>query len=170
MKLPLLTLLLRCFHDQSHPPLLRCRPAHGSPALWPRPWCAATAAERRPIVVWNITRRCNLKCLHCYQDSDSRHYPGELDWQQCQGVVDDLAQFKVPALLLSGGEPMIHPRFFELAEYATGRGLRLTLSTNGTLIRRRKGTRSKTSAFPTSASRSMAWAARTTTSAGARRL
>ncbi len=94
----------------------------------------STAAERRPIVVWNITRRCNLKCLHCYQDSDAKHYPGELDWKQCQNVIDDLAQFKVPALLLSGGEPMIHPRFFELAKYATGHGLRLTLSTNGTLI------------------------------------
>ena len=55
-------------------------------------------------------------------------------WKEQTDLVDDLAQFKVPALLLSGGEPMIHPRFFELAEYAAGKGLRLTLSTNGTLI------------------------------------
>jgi radical SAM protein with 4Fe4S-binding SPASM domain len=93
-----------------------------------------TAAARKPIVVWNITRRCNLKCIHCYSDSDAREYPGELTWEQCQGVVDDLASFGVPGLLLSGGEPLIHPRFFDLARYARSKGLRLTLSTNGTLI------------------------------------
>lgn len=93
-----------------------------------------TAAERRPIVVWNITRRCNLKCLHCYSNSDARFYPGELNWEQMERVVDDLAQFKVPAVLLSGGEPTIHPKFFELARLIRNKGLRLTVSTNGTLI------------------------------------
>lgn len=95
-----------------------------------------TAAGRKPIVVWNITRRCNLKCIHCYSDSDAREYPGELTWEQCQAVVDDLASYGVPGLLLSGGEPLIHPRFFDLARYARSKGLRLTLSTNGTLIDR----------------------------------
>ena len=104
---------------------LRYGQGHGAPR---------TAAERRPIVVWNITRRCNLKCVHCYSDSEAREYPGELTWDQCCSVVDDLAEFGVPAVLLSGGEPLIHPRFFDLAAYARGRGLRLTLSTNGTLI------------------------------------
>lgn len=118
--------LTRLYCDVAQPmDHLRYGRGHGSPA---------SAAERRPIVVWNITRRCNLKCVHCYQDSDSKFYPGELSWEQCQAVVDDLADYKVPALLLSGGEPTIHPKFFELAEYATGKGLRLTLSTNGTLI------------------------------------
>jgi len=93
-----------------------------------------SASERKPVVVWNITRRCNLKCVHCYSDSTARHYPGELDWEQCQSVIDDLADFGVPGLLLSGGEPLIHPRFFDIAEYAASNGLRLTLSTNGTLI------------------------------------
>lgn len=104
---------------------LRYGMGHGAPA---------TAAERRPIVVWNITRRCNLKCVHCYSDSDARDYPGELSWEQCRAVIDDLADFGVPGLLLSGGEPLIHPRFFDLARYARERGLRLTISTNGTLI------------------------------------
>lgn len=117
---------------------LRYGRGHGAPT---------TAAERRPIVVWNITRRCNLKCLHCYQDSDSKFYPGELDWDQCVSVVDDLARFKVPALLLSGGEPMIHPKFCELAEYATSKGLHLTLSTNGTLIDAGKAQRLKDIGF-----------------------
>jgi len=131
--------LTRLYCDVAQPmDHLRYGRGHGAPT---------TAAERRPIVVWNITRRCNLKCLHCYQDSDSKFYPGELDWNQCVGVVDDLAQFKVPALLLSGGEPMIHPKFFELAEYATSKGLRLTLSTNGTLIDAEKAQRLKDIGF-----------------------
>lgn len=104
---------------------LRYGMGHGAPA---------SAAERRPIVVWNITRRCNLKCMHCYSDSDAREYPGELSWEQCRAVIDDLAAFRVPGLLLSGGEPLIHPHFFDLARYARERGLRLTISTNGTLI------------------------------------
>jgi len=97
---------------------------------------AKTAAERRPVVVWNITRRCNLKCIHCYSDSEPANYQGELSFEECQGVIDDLAGFGVPAVLLSGGEPLTHPRFFELARYARSQGLRLTLSTNGTLLRK----------------------------------
>jgi radical SAM protein with 4Fe4S-binding SPASM domain len=104
---------------------LRYGHGHGAPN---------SAAERKPIVVWNITRRCNLKCIHCYSDSDAREYPGELTWEQCQGVIDDLTSYGIPALLLSGGEPLIHPRFFDIAGYAREKGLKLTLSTNGTLI------------------------------------
>jgi radical SAM protein with 4Fe4S-binding SPASM domain len=106
---------------------LRYGQGHGAPR---------SSGERRPIVVWNITRRCNLRCVHCYSDSDSRYYPGELNWDEMRDVVDDLAAFRVPALLLSGGEPLIHPRFFQLARYAREREMRLTLSTNGTLINR----------------------------------
>lgn len=104
---------------------LRYGQGHGAPRA---------AGERRPIVVWNITRRCNLRCIHCYSDSDAREYPGELTFDECRTVVDDLKQFGVPGLLLSGGEPLIHPRFFDLAAYARQQDLRLTLSTNGTLI------------------------------------
>lgn len=117
---------------------LRYGHGHGAPRA---------AAERKPIVVWNITRRCNLKCVHCYSDSDAREYPGELTWEQCVAVVDDLAEYGVPAVLLSGGEPLIHPRFFELAGYARSKGLRLTLSTNGTLIDRETALRLKALEF-----------------------
>ncbi|MBI5801260.1 MAG: radical SAM protein [Verrucomicrobia bacterium] len=117
---------------------LRYGQGHGAPP---------SAAGRKPIVVWNITRRCNLKCIHCYSDSDAREYPGELTWDQCCSVVDDLAEFGVPAVLLSGGEPLIHPRFFDLASYARGKGLRLTLSTNGTLIDRAAAQRLKDTGF-----------------------
>ncbi|MGD7652840.1 MAG: radical SAM protein [Verrucomicrobiales bacterium] len=92
------------------------------------------ARERKPIIVWNITRTCNLRCVHCYSDSAAAQYPGELTWEQMETVVEDLADYGVPSLLLSGGEPMIHPRFNDLVDKATELGLKLTISTNGTLI------------------------------------
>jgi Fe-coproporphyrin III synthase len=104
---------------------------------------AATARGRRPIVVWNITRTCNLRCVHCYSDSMAARYPGELNWEQMEEVVKDLADYRIPSLLLSGGEPMIHPRFFDLVDLATEAGLKLTISTNGTLITPEKAARLK---------------------------
>lgn len=104
---------------------------------------AASASERRPIVVWNLTRTCNLKCLHCYSDSEAMRYPGELDTQQCKQVLADLAEFRVPAVLFSGGEPLVRPDLFELAEHARTLGLHVVLSTNGTLIDRRAAERFK---------------------------
>ncbi|CQR70684.1 Antilisterial bacteriocin subtilosin biosynthesis protein AlbA [Sporomusa ovata DSM 2662] len=87
-----------------------------------------------PVVVWNSTRTCNLKCRHCYMDSDAKKYQGELTTNEAKQFIDDLAEFRVPVLLFSGGEPLIRPDFFELAAYAAARGIRPTLSTNGTLI------------------------------------
>jgi len=117
---------------------LRYGIGHGAPRA---------AAERKPIVVWNITRRCNLRCVHCYSDSDAREYAGELTGEQCGAVIRDLASFGVPAVLLSGGEPLVHPRFFEIASEARANGLRLTLSTNGTLIDRSAAERLKALGF-----------------------
>ncbi len=93
-----------------------------------------SALERRPVVVWNMTRRCNLACIHCYTDSSSRDYPDELTTEEAKLMLKDLADFRVPAVLFSGGEPLLRHDFFEVAEYAAGLGLRLTLSTNGTTI------------------------------------
>ena len=89
-----------------------------------------------PVVVWNSTRTCNLKCRHCYMDSDSRRYTDELTTNEAKKFIDDLAEFKVPVLLFSGGEPLMRQDFFELAEYANKKNIRPTLSTNGTLITR----------------------------------
>ena len=97
---------------------------------------ARSAKERRPIVVWNLTRTCNLRCVHCYTDSAARRYPDELTTAQCKVVLDDLAEFKVPAVLFSGGEPMVRQDLFELAAHAREKGLHVVLSTNGTLIDR----------------------------------
>ena len=94
----------------------------------------AKANARKPITVWNITRTCNLRCVHCYSDSNAANYPGELTWEEMQNVVKDLGQYQIPSLLLSGGEPLVHPRFFDLVDNASAAGLKLTISTNGTLI------------------------------------
>ena len=92
------------------------------------------ASERRPIVVWNITRACNLKCVHCYNDSGASKASNELSTDQAKVVLDDLAQFGVPSVLFSGGEPLMRSDLFELIGYAGQRGLRTVISTNGTLI------------------------------------
>ncbi|HEY3320685.1 MAG TPA: radical SAM protein [Planctomycetota bacterium] len=95
---------------------------------------AQSASSRKPIVVWNISRTCNLTCEHCYTASGPMAYKGELTTDEGKRMIDDLAEFKIPALLLSGGEPILRPDFFELAEYAVSKKLRLVVSTNGTLI------------------------------------
>ena len=87
-----------------------------------------------PVVVWNSTRTCNLKCRHCYMSSDAKKYQNELTTAEAKQFIDDLADFNEPVLLFSGGEPLIRPDFFELADYAAKKGVRPTLSTNGTLI------------------------------------
>ncbi|HAM42030.1 MAG TPA: heme d1 biosynthesis radical SAM protein NirJ1 [Candidatus Omnitrophica bacterium] len=108
---------------------------------------ASSAGARRPIVVWTMSRRCNLHCVHCYSNSADRDYPGELTVDDANRMLEDLARFQIPALLLSGGEPLYHPHLFELAGSARRLGLRLTLSTNGTLIDRTTAERIKQTGF-----------------------
>ena len=91
------------------------------------------ASERRPIVVWNITRACNLRCIHCYNDSGTAA-EDELSTEQAKQVLRDLAQFAVPSVLFSGGEPLLRKDLFELLDFAKQLGLRTVISTNGTLI------------------------------------
>ena len=95
---------------------------------------ARSANERRPVVVWNITRTCNLRCVHCYSDSACVPYDNELATGEALGVIDDLAELRVPAILWSGGEPLMRGDLFELAAHARQRGIHTVLSTNGTLI------------------------------------
>jgi len=92
-----------------------------------------TTADR-PLVAWNMTRRCNLRCLHCYLDSEDRDYAGELTTDQARAMIDDLAEMGSPVLLFSGGEPLLRKDLFELGEYAISKGIRAVISSNGTLI------------------------------------
>jgi len=96
------------------------------------------SSDKKPVVVWNMTRRCNLKCVHCYAQSEDLSYDNELDHKQCLAMIDDLAAFKVPVILFSGGEPLVHPRLTDYAEYAVSKGMRAVISTNGTLITKEK--------------------------------
>ncbi|MBL7215842.1 MAG: radical SAM protein [Phycisphaerae bacterium] len=92
------------------------------------------ASERKPIVVWNITSACNLKCVHCYNNSGPDVKSHEATTGQAKAVLDDLAAFRVPSVLFSGGEPLCRKDLFELLPYAVDKGLRAVISTNGTLI------------------------------------
>jgi radical SAM protein with 4Fe4S-binding SPASM domain len=92
------------------------------------------ASERKPVVVWNITRACNLKCVHCYSDSGASKAADELSTDEAKAVLADLADFDVPSVLFSGGEPLMRTDLFELLGYAAGLGLRTVISTNGTVI------------------------------------
>ena len=87
-----------------------------------------------PIVVWNCTRQCNLHCLHCYADAKSVCSPDEMSTEEAKAFIRGLAEFGVPVLLFSGGEPLLRKDIFELADFAREQGIRPALSTNGTLI------------------------------------
>ena len=89
---------------------------------------------RGPVVVWNCTKTCNLNCVHCYARSEAIKYQNELTHEEGLSLIDQLADFKVPVILFSGGEPLLRPDFFELANYAASKGIRPTISTNGTRI------------------------------------
>ncbi|MBW1727065.1 MAG: 12,18-didecarboxysiroheme deacetylase [Deltaproteobacteria bacterium] len=90
--------------------------------------------DKRPVIVWNITRRCNLKCVHCYAHAKNISLDSELSTQQGKNLLDDLAAFGVPVILFSGGEPLTRKDLPELAAYAVKKGMRAVISTNGTLI------------------------------------
>lgn len=87
-----------------------------------------------PVVIWNLVRRCNLKCKHCYAISGDVDFPGELSTDEVFMVMDDLKSFRVPVLILSGGEPLLRPDIYDISRRAKGQGFYVGLSTNGTLI------------------------------------
>jgi 12,18-didecarboxysiroheme deacetylase len=88
--------------------------------------------DKKPVVVWNVTSRCNLSCTHCYAATSGT--PDELRTDEALALIDDLAAFGCPVLLFSGGEPFIRPDILQLARHAAAKGLRVVFSTNGTLI------------------------------------
>jgi 12,18-didecarboxysiroheme deacetylase len=90
--------------------------------------------DKRPVVVWNITRSCNLKCVHCYAHAKNRHFDNELSTEQGKELINDLADFGSPVMLFSGGEPLVRKDLPQLAAYAVEKGMRAVISTNGTLI------------------------------------
>ena len=94
--------------------------------------------DKKPVVVWNITRACNLNCIHCYARAKDHANYDELTTEQGFALLDDLAGFGVPVVLFSGGEPLMRSDLIQLAKFAVARGMRAVISTNGTLISREK--------------------------------
>ena len=85
-----------------------------------------------PVVIWNLIRRCNLTCRHCYSISADTEFKGELSTAEVFAVMDDLKAYRVPVLILSGGEPLLRPDIFDIARRAKAMGFYTALSSNGT--------------------------------------
>jgi 12,18-didecarboxysiroheme deacetylase len=94
--------------------------------------------DKKPVVVWNMTRRCNLKCVHCYAQAVDPDGKDEISTEQAKGIIKDLADYGAPVMLFSGGEPLVRQDLPELASFATANGMRAVISTNGTLITKEK--------------------------------
>lgn len=90
--------------------------------------------DKKPVVVWNVTRACNLRCVHCYAHARPGRDDRELTHEEGLALLDDLAAFGAPVVLFSGGEPLVRPDLTDLARYAVSKGMRAVISTNGTLI------------------------------------
>ncbi|MGL4208786.1 MAG: radical SAM protein [Candidatus Adiutrix sp.] len=92
------------------------------------------ARNKKPVVVWNITRACNLNCAHCYAAATTNPASDELTLEEAEKFIHHLGDYGAPVILFSGGEPLLHPHIFHLIETAVKKGLRAVLSTNGLLI------------------------------------
>src|SRR5512134_880384 len=86
------------------------------------------------MIAWEVTRSCNLACVHCRASAEKGPYPGELSTNECLRLIDDVASFSKPVIILTGGEPLLRSDIFELARRGTEKGLRMVMATNGTLI------------------------------------
>jgi len=86
------------------------------------------------MIAWELTRSCNLSCVHCRASAEYGPYEGELATQEVFRVMDEIASFSKPVIILTGGEPLLRPDIFELASYGTAKGFRMVMATNGTLL------------------------------------
>jgi radical SAM protein with 4Fe4S-binding SPASM domain len=92
------------------------------------------SSEAKPVVMWNITRECNLRCKHCYINAQRSSHPEELTLEEGIRFIDELAELEIPMIIFTGGEPLASKNFFPFAYYAKAKKVRTALSTNGTLI------------------------------------
>ena len=86
------------------------------------------------LVAWEVTRECNLNCIHCRAGSERGPFPGELDTRKCMEILDEISRMSKPIVILTGGEPLLRKDIFDLAEHGTQAGLRMVMATNGTLL------------------------------------
>lgn len=133
---------LLCGHDTPADVLRYGRSSRSLPAEYQR-----FSEDKKPVVVWNSTRQCNLHCVHCYISATRERHPDEFTTAQAEAFIDDLAGFGAPVLLFSGGEPLMREDLFHLGRYAVDRGLRAVISTNGTLINKPAAAKIKAAGF-----------------------
>jgi heme b synthase len=97
------------------------------------------------MIAWEVTRSCNLNCIHCRAAAQRGPYPGELNTEETFRLIDEIVSFSQPVIILTGGEPLLREDIYELADYGTRRGLRMVMAPNGTLLDADKAARLKTS-------------------------
>ena len=85
-------------------------------------------------IAWETTQRCNLRCVHCRCSSEMTSSEGDFSTQEGKALLDEIAAFSKPVVVLSGGEPLMRPDIFDLAQHGTSRGLRMCMATNGSLV------------------------------------
>lgn len=86
------------------------------------------------LISYAITKKCNLKCKHCYSDATKEHAPDELTTEESKRLLDSIANWGIKLLIFDGGEPLCRDDFFDIAKYGSERGLRVVIGSNGTLI------------------------------------
>src|SRR6516165_2906864 len=96
---------------------------------------SSQAIQNKPrLVFWELTKGCNLRCIHCRASATELSSPDDLSTEAAKGIINQIAEMSRPILVLSGGEPLFRKDMFALARYATDKGLRAALATNGTLV------------------------------------
>jgi MoaA/NifB/PqqE/SkfB family radical SAM enzyme len=95
---------------------------------------SSPATQKPRLIFWELTKGCNLRCIHCRASATELSSPNDLSTQAAQDIIDQIAAVSSPILVLSGGEPLFRKDIFQLAQYGTDKGLRVALATNGTLV------------------------------------
>ena len=90
--------------------------------------------QKPRLIFWELTKGCNLRCIHCRASATELSSPSDLSTQAARDIIDQIAEVSSPILVLSGGEPLFRSDIFQLAQYGTDKGLRVALATNGTLV------------------------------------
>lgn len=95
------------------------------------------------MIAWELTRNCNLNCIHCRAKATLGPHQGELTTEECKKIIDDISSFASPTVILTGGEPLMRDDLFEIIRYGNEKGLRLVIAVNGTLLDEDKAMRLK---------------------------
>ncbi len=104
---------------------------------------AGQAAPLLRMIAWEVTRSCNLNCVHCRAGAERGPYARELGTEESIRLIDDIASFSSPVIILTGGEPLLREDIYDLASHGTARGLRMVIAPNGTLLNVEKAQRLK---------------------------